>query len=468
MILMKEIEDDVGERLEFEEEYDVSFIRKDLDSNRTFWSKYIWDSLVSVLSVAAFISSLASQDKDPRERKFLFKLDVILISLLSLGFFCETLDASNVTNAYGCSGMREELGFQGNQYNTMLTTRLIGYAIGQIPSNLILTRLSPRYWLPFCEVMFSVFTFACCAVKSPTDISIIRFFVGLFQSSFYPGALFVVGNFYRKDELAKRGVLFISMAGSGQIFSGILQSAAYTNLDGVMKRSGWRWMFIIDGIISLPIAMAGFLLYPSFPDKIEPGKIWSAYDIAIMRKRMELEDRKSAAKFTKSHLVKIFGNWKVWILPWLMIFFSNTQDFLQVYTFWLSNAENSDGTSKYTVPQINLYPNGQVAIFIVWSWVIGWLSDGAFKGNRWIPIVFTSSFAVIVAIVQAALPTYSTNESVRIAFYYLVGIGISQGGLMQAWINELCSESNEERAIILAFGNDFASTYRNRTSRAGH
>lgn len=64
---MKEIEDDVGERLEFEEEYDVSFIRKDLDSNRTFWSKYIWDSLVSVLSVAAFISSLASQDKDPRE-----------------------------------------------------------------------------------------------------------------------------------------------------------------------------------------------------------------------------------------------------------------------------------------------------------------------------------------------------------------------------------------------------------------
>ena len=67
MMLMKEIEDDVGERLEFEEEYDVSFIRKDLDSNRTFWSKYIWDSLVSVLSVAAFISSLASQDKDPRE-----------------------------------------------------------------------------------------------------------------------------------------------------------------------------------------------------------------------------------------------------------------------------------------------------------------------------------------------------------------------------------------------------------------
>lgn len=124
------------------------------------------------------------------------------------------------------------------------------------------------------------------------------------------------------------------MAGSGQIFSGILQSAAYTNLDGVMKRSGWRWMFIIDGIISLPIALAGLILYPSFPDKIKPGKIWSGWDIAIMRRRMKLEDRKSAARFTKSHLVKIFGNWKVWILPWLMIFFSNTQDFLQVYTFW--------------------------------------------------------------------------------------------------------------------------------------
>lgn len=60
MVLMKEIEDDIGERLEFEEQYDVSFVRKDLDSNRTFWSKYIWDSLVSVLSLTVFSLSVSS------------------------------------------------------------------------------------------------------------------------------------------------------------------------------------------------------------------------------------------------------------------------------------------------------------------------------------------------------------------------------------------------------------------------
>jgi ACS family pantothenate transporter-like MFS transporter len=56
------------------------------------------------------------------------------------------------------------------------------------------------------------------------------------------------------------------LAGSiGSLFSGFLQAAAYTNLSGVGGHAGWRWLFIIDGIITVPLAVAGFVFFPNLP-----------------------------------------------------------------------------------------------------------------------------------------------------------------------------------------------------------
>jgi ACS family pantothenate transporter-like MFS transporter len=56
------------------------------------------------------------------------------------------------------------------------------------------------------------------------------------------------------------------LAGSlGQMFSGFLQAAAYKNLSGVHGLAGWRWLFIIDAIITLPIAALGFFFFPNLP-----------------------------------------------------------------------------------------------------------------------------------------------------------------------------------------------------------
>jgi ACS family pantothenate transporter-like MFS transporter len=49
------------------------------------------------------------------------------------------------------------------------------------------------------------------------------------------------------------------------MFSGFLQAAAYTDLHNVQGLAGWRWLFIIDAIITLPIAVAGFFFLPDMP-----------------------------------------------------------------------------------------------------------------------------------------------------------------------------------------------------------
>ncbi|KAK0477125.1 hypothetical protein IW261DRAFT_1488833 [Armillaria novae-zelandiae] len=65
---------------------------------------------------------------------------------------------------------------------------------------------------------------------------------------------YVFGSWYKSDELAKHSCIFHTAAAIGPIFSGFLQAAAYDGLNGV------GGLFIIDGIITVPIGLFGFLV----------------------------------------------------------------------------------------------------------------------------------------------------------------------------------------------------------------
>lgn len=80
------------------------------------WRSLLWDTF----------------DRSPEERRFLFKLDAVILTFASLGYFIKYLDQVNISNAY-VSGMKEDLGLYGNQLNIMTTTWTVGYVIGEIP-----------------------------------------------------------------------------------------------------------------------------------------------------------------------------------------------------------------------------------------------------------------------------------------------------------------------------------------------
>lgn len=80
------------------------------------WRSTIWDAL----------------DKPKEERRFLFKLDAVILTMASLGYFIKNLDQINITSAF-VSGMKEDLGLHGNELNYMITCWTVGYVIGEIP-----------------------------------------------------------------------------------------------------------------------------------------------------------------------------------------------------------------------------------------------------------------------------------------------------------------------------------------------
>jgi MFS family permease len=176
----------------------------------------------------------------------------------------------------------------------------------------------------------------------------LRFLIGLAESTFYPGMQYIIGSWYRREELAKRSCIFHTSGAIATMFSGYLMAGVY-KLDGRGGFKGWQWLFIIDGVISLPIALLGFFALPDLPEISKPFYL-TKDEVAFAQKRMELEGRQKRKPYTRAKVKKIFTSWHIWALVPLYVFFNNgTSGGQPVFQQFLKASKDP----KYTVSEIN-------------------------------------------------------------------------------------------------------------------
>ncbi|EIN08776.1 MFS general substrate transporter [Punctularia strigosozonata HHB-11173 SS5] len=406
---------------------------------KSTWKGALWDTF----------------DSSTEERRLLFKLDAVLLTFASLGYFLKNLDQSNINSAF-VSGMKEDLGMFGNQLTTAITMWTIGYVIGQIPSNLLLTRVSPRWWIPTLELGWGICTLFSYKVKSYQALYGIRFLVGLFEAGFYPGMQYIIGNFYTPRELGKRAVIFHTAGGMGTLLSSVLQAAAYSNLNGHNGLAGWRWLFIIDAVITIPIAALGYVFLPALPGQSgnKPTFWLSQAELDLTDRRMAAIGRKPKAPITKERLRGFLKSWHLPVLTLLYVLWNNSLNASSIMPLWLKSFNTKEKT-VYTVPQINHLPMAITGVYIITAYFFAWTSDGILRGRRWIWLAFTSLLNACVCISLANLPVHSKIPS-HFVLYYMTNIGGGMSGLHFAWANEICTADNEERALVVASMNDFA------------
>lgn len=108
-------------------------------------------------------------------------------------------------------------------------------------------------------------------------------------------------------------------------------------------------LFIVDGIITLPIALLGFVF---LPDQPEVCRSWylTEDEKAFGRKRMELEGRKGRQPFTKAKIKRIFKSWHIYMLTLLYVTFNNGNAIgaAPVFALYLYYHKNP---SKYSLPE---------------------------------------------------------------------------------------------------------------------
>jgi ACS family pantothenate transporter-like MFS transporter len=112
-----------------------------------------------------------------------------------------------------------------------------------------------------------------------------------------------VGSWFKNEELFKRAGVWFMGNSLGSMFSGYLQAAAYRNLDGVYGRAGWRWLFIVQGIITLPISFLGYVYWPGLP--ISPKRwYFTAEEHALALKRMPVVEKQGITWKTFKYTLK--------------------------------------------------------------------------------------------------------------------------------------------------------------------
>ncbi|KAF7303675.1 MFS general substrate transporter [Mycena indigotica] len=394
---------------------------QDQEHQKQTWLGYLWDTA----------------DLGVHERRMLLKVDVSLLLFASLGYFIKNLDQTNITSAF-FAGMKEDLGMFENELVHATSFWTAGYVIGQIPSNLLLTRISPQLVIPTLELAWGLATLATYSVKSVKSLYAIRFFVGLFESGFYPGMHYILGSWYTPRELSKRSTIFWVSGSLGSMFSGFLQTAAYNNLDGVHGLAGWRWLMIVDAVVTIPIALFGYIFLPNLPWNAKPNFMLTEPDIALARARMKAIGRKESEPWSWPKLRRILTSWYIYVLPIEYVLWNNGNA-QSPFQYWLKsfNVKPYPVPGKHwTVSQIQLLPLPSTAIFVVTALVLAWISDGPLKGRRW-PIIINGAILILIFdIIWLNLPLY-THIRAHFAYFYLMVLGTTAGPLILNWISEI-------------------------------
>ncbi|KAL5362759.1 major facilitator superfamily domain-containing protein [Aspergillus floccosus] len=199
------------------------------------------------------------------ERKLMAKVDWHIVPCLCIMYLLAFLDRVNISNA-AVLGLQEDLNIvDGMKYNTALTIFFVPYVLFEIPSNILLKKLKPHVWLSLCMFLFGLVTICQGLVSNWGGLMTTRWFLGMFETGMFPGCFYLLGMWYKRSEAQKRFSFFFSSTTLAGAFGGLLASGL-GKMDGIRGYGGWRWVFIIEGLITCVVAMIFYFLLPGFPE----------------------------------------------------------------------------------------------------------------------------------------------------------------------------------------------------------
>jgi hypothetical protein len=248
----------------------------------------------------------------------------------------------------------------------------------------------------------------------------------------------VLGSWYKPDEIHRRGGIFYAGLTLGTLTAGLLQAAASKHLDGVAGLAGWRWMFIITSVITLPLALVGYFVWPGTPDK--PNRLLlSEREIALAKSRLEITGSQlKPLPFTWDRLRRIFTGWRFYILVIWNIFFFNTSANTAGFLLWIKSLH------RYSTPTVNNLGTIAPALGIFYILFINFGAD-LFLGRPG-AITLASTWNIIGLII---LSIWNVPESAKWFAFSTNYASVAVSSVLYGWANIILRHNVEERALTL-------------------
>ncbi|KAI0846718.1 MFS general substrate transporter [Daldinia vernicosa] len=194
-------------------------------------------------------------------RKILWKLDTRILPILAVLFLCSFLDRTNVGNAK-LYNLEIDLGITDHQYDQGLAVFYATYILSEIPSNLILKKLTPQIWLPCLTFFWGVSAMCLGFVQNFAGFVGVRALLGLTEGGLLPGIVLYLSTVYTRGELALRIGIFYTAASLSGAFGGLLaRGIAEIGTRGGLNK--WRWIFVLEGLFTALVGIAAYFILPN-------------------------------------------------------------------------------------------------------------------------------------------------------------------------------------------------------------
>ncbi|KAH8784913.1 major facilitator superfamily domain-containing protein [Diaporthe sp. PMI_573] len=384
----------------------------------------------------------ASRKTDPEEIALVKKLDLCTMPFLWILCFMNIFNRQAISVAR-LDSLEEDLGINNTQFSTAVSVHYASYILGQIPSNLLLTRVRPAWYICGAMALTSITTMLNVFVVDNTGLILQRFFLGIISAPYYPGAMYMISMFYKRKEIATRISILFSANILATAFQGLIAAPIYSELGGARGLSGWRWMYLIMGAWSLFFSIAGIFFFPNKPattwwlspeqktlaaDRIAADTVGRKEDVNLLKGlRQCLWDRRVWAFMLSQHLQTATSSFRIF-LPTLI----GTLGFSRTVTLVL------------TCPPYILAGVASV--------LVG-LSSGRLNERTWHITV-----SKLVSILGFVLACATLNTGARyFAAFVFVAATYPVSPLNLSWTGITCGQTSEKRAASLAAVNTLSS-----------
>ncbi|KAI1764068.1 MFS general substrate transporter [Hypoxylon sp. FL1150] len=385
------------------------------------------------------------------EKSVVRKADYLFLPIFALMFTWMAIDRTNVSGVL-TSTFLTDTGMTRDQANTGVSLLWFGIVLLEIPSNIILHRVGPHYWIPLQVIVWGVLEVLQTQVCNASGWYAARLLLGLAESGFIPGSLYVLSRWYTHHELASRTTIFFFGPSVSAAF-GSLISASAISIHGKAGLFGWQWIFLICGVSTIAVGLLAFALVPKSPHdtnrlfgRLVPWKGWlSEREADIFVARIIRADPKKGQASTLSiglrDVTDVLFDWTTW--PYLIVCLGGLQS-VGGLTTWGATIIQSLG---FTSVRANLLNAPAPILASLFGLIVSWFVDHCKRFGY--TIIFVAIWTIVGLIALYNLPVTSKASWSFYAAYVVTNAAPSWQPLNVTWLS-LNQKTPQKRAIAYA------------------
>ncbi|KAI2729631.1 hypothetical protein CBS147333_1797 [Penicillium roqueforti] len=378
-------------------------------------------------------------------KRLLHKVDWHLLPFLILMYLLNFLDRNNLSQAR-LGTLEEDLDMEGTDYNLATSILFIGYLLMQLPSNLLLTRVRPSLFLGIAMAIWGVISACQAAVQSFSGLIATRFFLGFVEAPFFPGAVMLMSSWYTRQELSHRIAWFYAGSSLANAFGGLIGAGVLGNLDGAHGIAGWRWLFIIEGCITVGISLLAAIFLPNYPASTpwldEQEQAYAQW--RLMHDAGEADEVSSTS--IKDALGLVFADKRIY----LFILLQHVSLLSQNFQYFFPTIVQTLGYGK--VETLLITAPVWIATFFV-SLLVTWSSGKT--NDRSLHIICL----MMVSMIGGVIATATTNLGAKFFAMFLMPMGaVSAYQIIVAWVANSFPRPLVKRSAAIAIANMIGNT----------